>query len=223
MGNKPARKVTINKDRFMEVLKQRNCSIRKLGEAYEEIERTEKTIRRCLDIGEMPPDLLNKIAKYLDVHPDYLSGVYDDKADHIEDAFLRAMSKSFIKPEKYPYLLKAKSDIGYTTYFENILTMNDISMDLFHTLPPEERVLFRQEMVVAIMQVIAKHFTHDSLGIDTAETLAYCESYVGDFDPFSYYSELEGINLPEPDFDDGFYDEDVMRDFEKRMKVKYGK
>lgn len=223
MGNKAAQKVPVNKDRFMEVLKLRKCSIRKLGEAYEEIERTEKTIRRCLDNGEMPPNLLNKIAKYLDVHPDYLSGVYDDKADRIEDAFLRAMSKSFIKPEKYPYLLKAKSDIGYTTYFENILTMNDISMDLFHTLPPEERVLFRQEMVVAIMQVIAKHFTHDSLGNDTAETLAYCESYVGDFDPFSYYSELEGLNPPEPDLDDDFYDEKVMRDFEKRMEAKHGK
>ena len=75
MGNKSAQKVPVNKERFMGVLNLRNCSIRKLGEAYEEIERTEKTIRRCLDNGEMPPDLLNRIAKYLDVHPDYLSGV----------------------------------------------------------------------------------------------------------------------------------------------------
>lgn len=223
MGNKSTLKVPVNKARFLEVLKLRNCSIRKLGDAYEEIERTEKTIRRCLDSGEMPPDLLDKIAKYLDVHPNYLSGAYDDKADRIEDAFLQAMSKSFIKPEKYPYLLKAKSNIGYTTYFENILTMNDISMELFNTLPPEERVLFRQEMVVAIMQVIAKHFTHDSLGNDTAETLAYCESYVGDFDPFSYYAELEGIGLPEPDFDDDFCDGESLHEFEKRMEAKYGK
>ena len=220
MGNKSVQKVPVNKERFMEVLRLRNCSIRKLGEAYEEIGRTEKTIRRCLDNGEMPPELLNRIAKYLDIHPDYLSGIYDDKADRIEDAFLRTMSKSFIKPEKYPYLLKAKSDIGYTSYFENILTMNDISMNLFHTLPPEERVLFRQEMVVAIMQVIAKHFTHDSLGNSTSETLAYCESYIGDYDPFSYFAELEGIGSPEPDLDGDFYDEESTRDFEKRMEIK---
>ena len=62
MGNKSAQKVPVNKERFMEILKLRNSSIRKLGEAYEEIERTEKTIRRCLDAGEMPPDLLNRIA-----------------------------------------------------------------------------------------------------------------------------------------------------------------
>lgn len=223
MGNKSTQKVPVNKERFMEVLRLRNCSIRKLGEAYEEIERTEKTIRRCLDNGEMPPDLLNRIAKYLDVHPDYLSGIYDDEADHIEDTFLRAMSKSFIKPEKYPYLLKAKSDIGYTNYFENILTMNDISMDLFRTLPPEERVLFRQEMAVAIMQVIAKHFTHDYLGNSTAEVLAYCESFVGDYDPFSYFAELEGIGFPEPNLDDDFYNEESARNFEKRMEIKHKK
>lgn len=223
MGNKSTRKVPVNKNRFMEVLKLRNCSIRKLGDAYEEIERTEKTIRRCLDRGEMSPDLLDKIAKYLNVHPDYLSGIYDTKTDRIEDDFLRNMSKSFIKPEKYPYLLKAKDSIGYTSYFENILTMNDISMELFNSLPPEERVLFRQEMVVAIMQVIAKHFTYDSLGNKTSETLAYCESYVGDFDPFSYYAKLEGIGLPEPDLDNNFYNEEDISDFEKKLAAKYEK
>ncbi|MFR3894789.1 MAG: hypothetical protein ACLTYJ_06695 [Merdibacter sp.] len=223
MGNKPAQKVPVNKKRFMEVLRLRNSSIRKLGEAYEEIERTEKTIRRCLDNGEMPPDLLNRIAKHLNVHPNYLSGVYDDKADRIEDDFLRTMYRSFIKPEKYPYLLKAKSDIEYTNYFENILTINDISMELFHTLPPEERILFRQEMAVAIMQVIAKHFTHDSFGNSTSETLAYYESYVGDRDPFSYFAELEGIGSTEPDLDADFYDEESVQDFEKRMENKYGK
>ena len=83
MANKAAQKVPVNKQRFFEVLKWRNCSIRKLGEAYEQIERTEKTIRRCLDAGEMPPDLLDRIAKYLDVHPNYLSGVYDLSLIHI--------------------------------------------------------------------------------------------------------------------------------------------
>lgn len=221
MGNKSARKVPINKKRFMEVLRLRNCSIRKLGNAYEEIERTEKTIRRCLDKGEMSPDLLDKIAKYLDVNTDYLSGVYDDAADCIEDSFLQSMSRSFIKPEKYPYLLKAKKDIGYSTYFENILIMNDISMELFHTLPPEERVLFRQEMTVAITQVISKHFTHDALGNNIAENLAYYESYVGDSDPFSYYATLEGISLPEPELNGDFYENEPMNDFEKRMETKY--
>ena len=197
MANKTARKIPVNKEHFIEVLKLKDCSIRKLGEAYDEIERTEKTIRRCLDSGEMPPDLLDKIAKYLGVHPDYLSGTYHEKADKIEDAYLRALSRSFIKPEKHPYLLKARSEIGYRTYFENILTMNDISMEMFQTLSPTERVMFRQELVVAILRVIAEHFTHDVFGNDLSETLSYCKSMVGDFDPFSYFANLEGIGLSE--------------------------
>lgn len=75
MENKSSQKAPVNKEHFIEVLKLKNSSIRKLSEAYEEIKRTEKTIRRCLDNGEMPPDLLNRIAKYLNVHPDYLSGL----------------------------------------------------------------------------------------------------------------------------------------------------
>jgi hypothetical protein len=185
----------------MEVLKLRNCSIRKLGDAYDEIERTEKTIRRCLDSGKIPPDLLDKIAKFLDVHPDYLAGAYDRQANKIEDAYLRALSRSFIKPEKYPYILKAKNEIGYTTHFENILTMNDISMELFNSLPPIERVLFRQELVVAIMGVITKHFTQDSLGNDLQELLSHYETFVGDYDPFSYFMQLEGIGLSEDEIE----------------------
>lgn len=199
MGNKATMKVKINRDRFMEVLKERKCSIRKLGEAYSEVQRTEKTIRRCLHDGEMPPDLLNNIARYLNVHPDYLAGVYDKKADKIEDKILKKMYLNHVKPENYPYLLKARSDIDYSRYFEEILTMNNITMDQFRTLPPVERVLFRQEMVLAVYRVIAGHFSVDSLGNDTQEELRYCESVVDDFDPFSYFAELEGVGLTEPE------------------------
>ena len=223
MGNKKTSKVPVNKELFLEVLKLRNCSIRKLGEAYEEIQRTEKTIRRCLDEGEMPSDLLDNIAKYLDVHPDYLSGVYNQKADKIEDEYLRLLYRNSINPDKYPYLLKAKSDIDYTNYFENILTMNNITMEQYRTLPAEERVLFRQELVVAILQVISRHFSHDSLGNDLSAELEYCESFVGDFDPFSYFAELEGIGLSEDDISIPEDNDASISDFEKMMEEKYGK
>ena len=221
MGNKSTATVPVNKKRFMEVLKIRNCSIRKLGDAYDEIERTEKTIRRYLDKGEMPPDLLDKIAKFLNVHPDYLSGVYDTKADRIKNAYLRSISKANINPEKYPYLLKERSDIDYTSYFENILTMNNITMEQFRTLPPRDRITFRQEMVFAILQVVAKHFTQDSLGNDLAAELSYCEAFVDDFNPFSYFAHLEGIGLCEDDIEFPL-DDGEPSDFETSLQKKYG-
>lgn len=199
MANREAHKIPINKKRFLEILRLRNSSIRKLGEAYKEIQRTEKTIRRYLNAGEMPPELLDKIAKYLDVHPDYLAGVYDQKADQFEDAFLRHLYLKTVRPERYPYLLKARSDINYVDYFESILTMNNISMDQFRTLSADERILLRQEMIVAILEVITRHFSHDSLGNDLSEELCYCESMIGDEDPFSYFAQLEGVGLSEDD------------------------
>ena len=221
MGNKSTATVPVNKKRFMEVLKIRNCSIRKLGDAYDEIERTEKTIRRYLDKGEMPPDLLDKIAKFLNVHPDYLSGVYDTKADRIENDYLRSLFQASINPEKFPYLLKARSDINYTSYFENILTMNNITMEQFRTLPPRDRITFRQEMVFAILQVVAKHFTQDSLGNDLAAELSYCEAFVDDFNPFSYFAHLEGIGLCEDDIEFPL-DDGEPSDFETSLQKKYG-
>lgn len=219
MGNKTTMKVKINRDRFMEVLKERKCSIRKLGEAYSEVQRTEKTIRRCLHDEEMPPDLLNNIARYLNVHPDYLAGVYDKEADKIEDEILKKMYLNHIKPGNYPYLLKARSDIDYSHYFEKILTMNNITMDHFRTLPPVDRVLFRQEMVLAIFKVIAKHFPTDSLGNDTQEELRRCEAFVDDFDPFSYFSELEGIGLTE--IEDTDESQQGESEEERKLREKY--
>lgn len=221
MANQKTKKVPVNKQRFMEVLKLKNSSIRKLGDAYDEIQRTEKTIRRCLDEGTMPPDLLDNIARHLDVHPDYLSGVYDLKADRIENAYLRFLFRSSITPGKYPYLLKARSDIDYNSYFENILNMNNVTMEQFRTLPPMERIMFRQEMVFAIIQVIAKYFSHDSLGNDMADELSYCEAFVNDFDPFSYFAELEGIGLSEDDIELSPNDGDFS-EIEKRILEKYG-
>lgn len=208
MANRTLQKVPINKERFFEVLKLRKCSIRKLGEEYEQIGRTEKTIRRCLDDGRMPPDLLDRIARYLNIHPDYLSGVYDDKLNRMKDEDSREVFKSFIKPEKYPYILKAKDKLNYVSYFEDILIMNNISMEQFNTLSAEERILFRQEMDVAILEVIAKHFKKNSLGKSVRGELEYCKLNVGDYDPFSGYAHLEGIGLPDPNPDDIFPDLD---------------
>lgn len=219
MGNKATTKVKINRDRFMEVLKERKCSIRKLGEAYSEVQRTEKTIRRCLHDGEMPPDLLDNIARYLNVHPDYLSGVYDEQADKIEDDILKKMLLAHIKPENYPYLLKARSDIDYSHYFKEILTMNNITMEQYRALPPVDRVLFRQEMALAIFKVIAKHFSTDSLGNDTQEELRYLESLVDDFDPFSYFAELEGVGLTGPEGIDEA--QQAESEEERKLREKY--
>ena len=169
----------------------------------------------------MPPDLLDRIARFLNVHSDYLAGVYDEKADRIEDAYLRHMYLKSVKPENYPYLLKAAENIDYSHYFEDILTMNHISMEQFKTLDPIERVLFRQELVLAILEVIAKHFKVDSLGHDIADDLDYCRAFVDDFDPTSLFAELEGIAI-EDDYEGPTSGEMAeLSEIEKKWAEKY--
>lgn len=203
MGNKAIFKIPVNKKRFMEVLKYRKTSIRKLGEAYNEIGRTEKTIRVCLDSGEMSPDLLDNIAKYLNIHPDYISGIYDQQAEKIEDDYLRMLFLKQIRPENYPYLLKEKNDIltpqAYNKFFKDILIMSNISLSQFNNLSVDKRIIFREEILVAILSVVNKYFSVNSLGNSIANELSYAESMVGDMD--NYLAKLEGIVMDEPDFE----------------------
>ena len=75
--------------------------------------------------------------------------------------------------------------------------MNDISIEQFQALSPEERILVREEIAAAIMQVIDKHFTQDVFGNSIAEKLCYYQSQVGDYDPNTYFAYLEGLSLPD--------------------------
>ena len=219
MANKEVKKVSINKERFLEVLRYRKCSIRELGRAYFEIGRTEKTIRRCLMSGEMPPDVLNGIAKYLDIHPDYLSGVYDQQADRITDDNLRNLVKTRIVPERYPYILKesrdALSEDNYNQFFKSILAINNISTKQFISLPITERIIFREEIIVAILSIINKYFMYNSLGESIADHLSYAESMIGDLD--NRLAQMEGIILDPPEFT--YLDDDELNDWEERMKI----
>lgn len=219
MKDEDAEKIKINKDWFIKVLKERGFSIRKLGEAYDDIERTEKTIRTHINNGEMSSDLLERIAKYLNVHPDYLAGKYAEKVDRIKEPALKRIAESHFRAENYPYFLKVHSDIDYHRFFEDILTENKITMEQFETLEADERVLFRQEMAVAIYRVIAKYFPVDSLGNNTGEELSYIESFASDVDPFSYFAELEGIGLTEEDLPPEEIPEES--DEERRLRAKY--
>ena len=91
MANREAKKVAVNKKWFMHVLKLKGVSIRDLDrdEAQKIVDRNEKTIRRHLDAGKMPPDLLDRIGKFLNVHPEYLAGKQYLTVMKIDDDYTR--------------------------------------------------------------------------------------------------------------------------------------
>ena len=60
---------------FKWVIHKQGWSIRKLG-ADRDIGKTDKTIRRAIKAERIRPELLDRIAKKLDVYPPYLAGRY---------------------------------------------------------------------------------------------------------------------------------------------------
>ena len=198
MANKAIAKVQISRKRFFEVLKKRGSSIRKLGKVYE-LGRAERTIRRYVIEEKMPFELLNNIARHLDVEPNYLMGKYDDEANEIKNKYLQKKYREQITPENHPYILQTLKEIDYSQLFNGILTMMGISKEQFKTLDDIERVLFHNELRVAIFEVFAKHFEVNSIGTRLSETLEFYKAEIDD--PELYFAEVEGVDLheqPEP-------------------------
>ena len=166
MANRKSERVIVDKAWFMNVLKQKKVSIRDLDrdEAQKIVDRNEKTIRRHLDSGEMPPDLLNRIGKYLNVHPDYLAGKQYRTIMKIDDEHIQEVLISQLKPEKFPYFIKEHEEVDYKDYFKKLLLIHNISMGQFMNMPQENRLDLQKEIERAITSVIVKYFEEDGRG-----------------------------------------------------------
>lgn len=163
MANKEAPKVPFSRERFMQALDYRKSSIRKLGKVPE-IDRDEKTIRRYLRNGTIPPELLNRISRYLDVHPDFLSGKYDQSVEQIGNDEVCIMLKAQIRVQNHPYFAKEQEELRYRDYFKDILTMHNISVAQFHELDENKRIQLQLDIEQAITSVIYKYFDLDAVG-----------------------------------------------------------
>ena len=93
----------VNKDVFMQVLKLKKTSIRRLDEELS-IECSDKTIRRSLNNGKMRRQYIEQIAKYLDVDSRLLTGELVEGAFHTTNSVIREL---YLNPlthiEDFPY------------------------------------------------------------------------------------------------------------------------
>ena len=94
----------VNKDVFMQVLKLKKTSIRRLDEEPS-IECSDKTIRRSLNNGKMRRQYIEQIAKYLDVDSRLLTGELVEGAFHTTNSVVR---KLYLNPlREYCHYLKS--------------------------------------------------------------------------------------------------------------------
>lgn len=77
MANKKSKKEPFQWERFLAAKRRAKISITKLGSKDDGIGWSEKTIRRAKADGKISPEILEALAKRLDIDPDYLRGKYD--------------------------------------------------------------------------------------------------------------------------------------------------
>ena len=165
MANKSVEKTPISYERFMTTVKEKGSSIRKLGKVAA-IDRDEKTIRRYLAQGEMPPDLLDKIGKYLDVDPQYLAGFYDRYFEEIKETLVSPELTHYLwtKVERFPYSKHMKEQIDGKELFTQICISQDISIEQIQRLNNADRMNLQMEIGRAIDNVFMRFFNKDGNG-----------------------------------------------------------
>lgn len=181
-------KIYLDSDCFYTALKYRGLSIRKLGAVEGGIGYDEKTIRRGLKDQQVTQDIMDRIARRLDVDPDYLSGKYHANANKIQSPEVRDNILRQLTPDRFPYLFAQQRDRSdgrylYDRYLENILMIHNIAKHQFDQLPFEHQKKMQIELETAICQVLLRYFDKDAAGRDTYPEIYHLQSDIENYDP----------------------------------------
>ena len=138
----------IDPEWFKWVIHRLDSSIRKLG-ADADIDRTEKTILRAVKSGTIRPELLDQIAKKLDVYPDYLAGRYAWTLNldiMKEEGVLDYWREHYLNPKQFPYKLAEQLRLGSYRQLIDTLLIHGISEAEYKGLNWDKRHELEREL-----------------------------------------------------------------------------
>lgn len=187
MANKKSKKEPFQWERFLAAKRRAKISITKLGSKDDGIGWSEKTIRRAKADGKISPEILEALAKRLDIDPDYLRGKYDHFYDLIADGFDEKQREIYLKkmldPGRYPYYIGANQIKLYEGYMDGILMLHGISNRQYDELSPEKRKAFQIDIEKAVGTVIEKYFECDGRGQSGIPDLYSLEAQIECYEP----------------------------------------
>lgn len=181
--------ISVNKDVFLYVLKQKGYSIRKLGEEPS-IMCSEKTIRRELNEKKgLRPQYIDQIARFINVDSKLLTGELVKKAFYEKDKTWRHI---YLQPlnhiENFPYFREEQDALKKEKMEETlkrVLSLFEVSYSQFQNKDFEEQYDFQHDLLNAILPVMYKHFDRDGYGDESRqsfEKIIYdLESYKEDY------------------------------------------
>lgn len=172
-----------------------------------------KTIRRSRKSGEISAELLDALAKRLDVAPDYLTGKYARDFSKLfpEPLYVEstAILEGMLAPERFPYLMSQHRADLYDRYIDGILMIHDISFRQYSEMPADSKRQFKLDIERAVCSVIRKYFRHDAGGREGLPNLYRIEV------------EIVNYNPDEPELDDEFFQKiSASNRFEKEYQGK---
>lgn len=180
--------VPVQKKVFLHILKLKNSSIRKLGEA-QDIDCSEKTIRRELNNGGLREQYVDQIAKHLNVDSKLLTGELVKNAFTTTDKTWRRI---YLQPlghiEDFPYFRAEQERLrreNISETLKRILSLFEISYAQFEAKSFEEQYEFQHDLFTAILPVIFKHYEMDGYGntdgLSMQRIIYELESYRDDY------------------------------------------
>ncbi len=152
--------VPIDPEWFKWVIKKQGSSIRQLGKD-EEIGKTDKTIGRAVKAKEIDADLLERIARRINVHPDYLAGKYSwTMALPVmdEEGVRDYWRDTYLDPKHFPYLHREQEGVAVRDHLKDTLLLHGISWEEFSSKPVNVQQRIKDQLDRMTTKVLSAWF-----------------------------------------------------------------
>lgn len=163
MGRKTIKKIIVDRDIFIEILKERGTSIQRLSE---NLNVSDKTIRRAFSTG-INPDLLEKIGEKVDVDPEWLSG---NSQKRIQNLFRKQKNiekiKNYLDWRSHPFdkLAQERKRIDMEVYIKGIMEKLGVNVGEYDKLYNDKA--FLEKEICVMIQVAIIHNLYDLYGCE---------------------------------------------------------
>lgn len=125
----------------------------------EEIDVNERTIRKSCKDGLITPELLDKLARALNVDTAYLMGEFDLFYDQLNDEEIRREYKEiFLNPTHHPYSQHLPDEVDYDNLIASLLKMYSIHPDCYFDMTSAAKLVFRERLHSSIYRVLHSYF-----------------------------------------------------------------
>lgn len=163
----------INGEWLKYVIDRRGFSVRRLTNPDREgsIDYDIRTVQRAIADNEITDQLLDEIARAIDVYPNFLRGKYlwTLEIDIMDRPEVRNhWLENYLNPDLFPYRMHEQEKLGSRRHLMNTLLMHGVSNEEFRNLSREDRESLERWLNVRVTETL-KHWFPETARLDQAD------------------------------------------------------